>query len=239
MPDAGANAGLLQSLGRLVRGLSALFWGLPLALVLCVQTARNDWLGALTVFPPLLTTALLLYGLWQLGSFQKQERPWRSALHRARIFALVDLGLSPFLYWWNRVPDQMFFVCAVAVLALSALLFLFHLNLVLLRLGAMLPDEALRLETRHYTLLNRILLLTFLAAGAIYLVLSQTVQVYLSQVPDLQGNPELLTLALILSSPWLLGVMVCLFLLLPLSVTMALLWKTKEVILDSVFSGNR
>lgn len=38
------NPELLRSLGQLSRGLSAVFWGLPLALVVCVQTAKGDWI---------------------------------------------------------------------------------------------------------------------------------------------------------------------------------------------------
>ena len=33
---------LLRALGKLVRGLSALFWGLPLTLLICVRTAMSD-----------------------------------------------------------------------------------------------------------------------------------------------------------------------------------------------------
>ena len=40
MSDTLAKPELLRSLGRLVRGLSALFWGLPAALLICVETAR-------------------------------------------------------------------------------------------------------------------------------------------------------------------------------------------------------
>jgi hypothetical protein len=219
------NPGLLPSLGRLVRGLSALFWGLPLSLIVCVQTAKTDWLHAFTVLPPLATTGLLLYGLWQLGSFQKQERPWRNSLDHARIFALANFGLSPFLYWWNRVPDHPFFGITVSVLALSALLFLFNLNLVLQRLGEMLPDEALRSETRQYTVLNRNLLVILLLLGAVYLTLTQ-----IRRLP--------LELDALLAWFHRGGAWALIFLtLLPLAMTMALIWKTKEVILDNVFGA--
>src|SRR5262245_41651671 len=88
---------LLSALGRLVRGLSVLFWGLPIALVVGVQTARGDWFRPLGVFPPLIATGVLFYGLSLLGHFQKQERPWTSALERARFFGVVNVGLAPFL----------------------------------------------------------------------------------------------------------------------------------------------
>src|SRR6266850_8369077 len=160
MPDAAPNPELLRSLSRLVRGLSALFWGLPTALVVCFGTVTAGWFKPFWILPPMAVTGLLLFGLWQLGAFQKQERPWRNALDRARFFALVNCGLSPFLYWWNQLPDNRFFGIIVGALALSALVFLFELNLVLLRLGAMLPDESLRHDTRQFTALNRSLLTT-------------------------------------------------------------------------------
>ena len=77
MPDPAPNAELLRSLGRLVRGLSALFWGLPITLIVCFHTAKAESLKTFGIVPPLVTTGLLAYGLWQLGDFQKQERVWR------------------------------------------------------------------------------------------------------------------------------------------------------------------
>src|SRR5437773_9226326 len=155
MSDSAPNAELLRSLARLVRGLSALFWGLPAALIVCFYTAKAEGLksyGLAPLAPPLAATGLLVYALWQLGGFQKQERVWRNALDRARILSLINFGLSPFLYWWNRVPANDFFLAMVLLLAVSALLFLASVNLVLRRLSAMLPDEALRQETKQFTL---------------------------------------------------------------------------------------
>ena len=154
---------MLRSLGRLARGLSALFWGLPASLFICAETIRADWLRPLGILPALAGTGLLLYGLWQMSDFQKQERPWRNALDRAKLLGLVNFGLCPFLYWQNKMPGQPFFNAAVWVLVLSALLFLFNLNVVLKQLGAMLPDETLRHETRQFTVLNRWLLVLWLA----------------------------------------------------------------------------
>src|SRR5262249_46042715 len=123
MSDAAPNPELLRSLGRLVRGLSALFWGLPLALVVYVAI-KTEWIhgsGLLPIALSLTSTGLLLYGVWQLGYFQKQERPWRNTLDRAALLALINFGLSPFLYWWNRLPEQLFFGCMAGGLGFSAL----------------------------------------------------------------------------------------------------------------------
>lgn len=223
MNNSAPNPDLLHSLGRLVRGLSALFWGLPLALIICVGTASAGWFQLYGVLPPLVTTGLLVFGLWQLDSFQKQERPWRSALDRAKIFALINLGLSPFVFWWNHRPEFFLFDASVGALALSGWFFLFSLNTVLVRLGAMLPDETLRHETRQFTSLNQILLLA--------LLILTTIQVVLARIPQL---PKQLGPILALwdrGGFWLLVLLT----LLPLAMTMAMIWKTKEVILDSVF----
>jgi len=221
------NAELLRSLGRLVRGLSALFWGLPITFIVCYYTAKIEELRDFGIMPPLVCTGVLVYGLWQLGGFQRQERVWRNALDRTRLFALVNFGLSPFLYWWHRLPNNLFFGIMVLLMTVCSLLFLVSLNLVLQRLGAMLPDEALRIETKQFTRLNLNLLgMTFLFGGA-YFGLSQ-----LRIAPLWLGA---LLSAIEHVNFWLLIPLV----LLPLAMTMALLWKTKEVILDSVFGGER
>ncbi len=223
MPDPAPNAELLRSLGRLVRGLSALFWGLPIALIVCFYTARADSLKPFGIVPPLVTTALLAYGLWQLGDFQKQERVWRAALDRARLLSLFNLGLSPFLYWWNKIPANTFFLLMVTLLAMSGLVFLGSVNLVLRRLGAMLPDEGLRLEIKQFTALNLNLLGATCLLALAYVGLGQ-----LHRIPFWLGVAVSMVDR---ASLWFIVVLV----LLPLAMTMALLWKTKEVILDNVF----
>ncbi len=223
MSDIAPKAELLRSLGRLARGLSALFWGLPLTLLVCVRTAMTEWLRPLGVLPPVIATALLLYGLLQLGGFQKQERIWRSALDRATVLAVANLGLAPFIYWWNRMPGISFYSIAVGALMLSSLLFLFSLNHVLQRLAAMLPDETLRVETHLFGNLNLYLLCAVLSLVSLYFVLQEVraLPVFLIE----------LLRVLELSRQWLLVFLV----LLPLAMTMSLIWKIKEVVMGSVF----
>ena len=145
-----------------------MFWGLPATLVVAAETARADWLKPLGLLPGLATNGLLLYGLWQMGSFQRTERPWLRALDRAKLSGLVNFGLCPFIYWHNKEPSQFFFTFMVVVLQVTALIFLYHLNQVIERLGAMLPEETLRQETRQFTALNRSLLFTLLLLTAAY-----------------------------------------------------------------------
>jgi hypothetical protein len=223
MATSATNPQLLRSLGKLARGLSALFWGLPAALLIGAETARADWLKPLGFLPALAVNALLVYGLWQMGDFQRQERPWRHALDRAQLLALVILGLCPFIYWHNKLPEQVFFTDAVMVLELAGVMFLFNLNLVLKRLGAMLPDETLRQETRQFTAFNRWLLVGLLFFAIVVAALVQLPSPHTSKILFLVNRASNLLLIF--------------FILLPLAMTMALIWKTKEVILDAVFGA--
>ena len=225
MPDSTPKPELLRSLGKLARGLSALFWSLPAALIICAETARADLLKPWGMVPALVATALPLYGLWQMGGFQKQERPWRLALDRAGLLGLVNFGLCPFLFWHSRMPAQPFYNAAIFVLALSAVLFLFNLNVVIKQLGTMLPDETLRHETRQFTALNRWLLAALLFFGMVYLVLLRD-----PRLPAALG-------AIFVTLQDFGFLVLAFFALLPLAMTMALIWKTKEVILDSVFGA--
>ena len=221
------NPQLLRSLGKLARGLSALVWGLPATLLISAETARAEWLKPLGILPALGINALLLYGLWQMSDFQKQERPWRHALDRTLLLALVNLGLCPFIYWHNRMPGEFFFSAAVMILELSAVLFLFNLNLVLKRLAAMLPDETLRQEVRQFTALNRWLLVALLFFTIALLWLIGT------------PHPALPVGKLLAWASRFSELLLIFFILLPLAMTMALLWKTKEVILDAVFGSRQ
>ena len=109
------------------------------------------------------------------------------------------------------------------LLLLMMLLFLLMLNHVLLRLSAMLPDETLRSETRFFTGVNQALVLSqvVLALGEILLLRWVNAPPLLARVRD----------SLDYSKTWL----VLLLTLLPVALTMTLLWKTKEVIVASVF----
>ncbi len=232
-----AKADLMHALGRLVRGLSTLFWGLPVALVVFgmtwIQTvsegshpnALAEWLDSLGLVPPLVTAGLLFFGVWQLAGFQPQERVWQAAVDRAKVVAMVNLGLSPFLHWWHRLPFVPFYAMAVAFLLFFSLIFLIVLNQVIVRLAAMLPDETLRVETRFFSALNLYLLILILVVLVGYFGVQQTARIPPFAIWILRTVEAF--------RQWVLLFMV----LVPVAMTMTLIWKIKEVILTSVFQA--
>ena len=227
MAESNPNPELLHSLRRLARGLSCLFWGLPFTLLVCARGVQTDLLARMGIVPPLLATGLLFFGTWQLGSFQKQERVWVAAHGRALLLAMFILGLSPFLYWYNQVPGNRYFESAALLFNIGGLLFLITVNTLLERLGAMLPDETLRAETRLFTAVNRWLIgiSIVLSLAFFYAVRTPGIVSQYSNILDTIAQNR--------------SIFIMPFILIALAMTMALLWKTKEVILASVFGGQQ
>ena len=219
------KAEMLHSLGKVVKGLSVLFWSLPITVLVCVKTATSDLLNTFGILPPLVTTAMLSYGLWQLTCFQKQERVWNLALDRVKLLSIANVGLSPFVFWWNEYPSVQLYQTAVGILMLSSLLFLFNLNQAMGRLAAMLPDETLRLETQFFVSLNLYLLVGLVAVSAVFLAL-QEINILPGPVIDF-----------LVAVDTVKHVLLVFLILLPLAMTMTMIWKIKEVIFGSVFES--
>lgn len=220
-----------------------------MALLTCVKTAMGDtwrifgvwgtplWrsrgvagvlLDAYAVaLPGLAALALLLYGLRSLVRFQPQERVWTGAVERASVLNWVLIGLLPFAHWWNVRPSQPIFLQGLGLLVVCGIGFMLALNGVLSRLAAMLPDEVLRSDTRLFTRVNGWLigiLAALLSLEWLAMVLPARVPLVLHVFLDDVSE----------SRNWLFTMLA----LLPLALTMTLVWKAKEAILASVFRGH-
>lgn len=234
--DDAAPQAILKGLANVVRGLSSLVWSLPLALAIVVWTVSRvgslmpspvaDLLVSLGVAPGLLVTALMWYGVWQVGRFQPGVPGWHRSADRARSLSLLLIGFSPFLYWWSRRPEVLYFKISAAALILFGLLFLAQLNALLRRLTAMLPDQALREETSAMAKLNYGILA---GLGAFQLVLFALDRVSFDAAAGFVARQYL----------WLARLLLLLFMVMPLAITIAVMWKIKETILESVFSAGR
>lgn len=216
---------LLKSLGKMLRGLSALFWGLPLVLISSVQSQTLGGARELALVVPCLTNCLLVFGLTQLAHFHPQERVWREALDRARVLALINAGLSPFLYFWARLPGIPLYAIAIDLLYLSSLLFLYNFNLVIYRLTTMLPDQSLRSDAHLFTQLNRTILALIAIVTVIYLLMLNigVAPLFLHRpIEILESRRSWFAIFLLLT---------------PVAMTMTLTWKVKELVMDGVFNS--
>ena len=86
------------------------------------------------------------------------------------------------------------------------------------------------METKQFTAWNLNILLALFVLGAMHFAIGtvRELPLWLAQIPFLSDPTSQYF-------QWLLLMLA----LLPLAMTMALLWKTKEVILDSVFGAER
>jgi hypothetical protein len=200
---------------------------LPATLIICVRTSVKDKfeVQSLDILGPVIATGLVLYSLFLLGTFQSQERVWQRTLDRAKALAIINLGLSPFVFWHLRLPMVAAYATMMLLFSFTCLVFLLVLNQVLLRLTAMLPDEALREETVIFATFNQYVLVLVPMLSSTVLVLSQ-----ISGLP-----PEIARL--LQYAQHLHQWFFIFFTLLPVAMTMALVWKIKAAILTSIFGG--
>jgi hypothetical protein len=208
----------------LTRGLSALFWGLPLTLIVSVQALTLSWLGAFGPFShlaPPVAFGLLLYGLALLGRFRRNDLAWRATLDRARFLNLTALGLSPFLHWYQRLPSTELFATAVGLLIVFSLAFLLTLSHVLRHLASLLPNELVRAEAVALSRVTTFCLILLPAAVIAWIILLRW------------SNPPVpIRLLIFWIDPFRLFGLFFLTIL-PLSITMLLLWKLKETALET------
>lgn len=210
----------MSSLGKLTRGLSSIFWSLPLVLLASGQPEVFHWFKPYGFAVPTITATILFYGIHQLSYFQPQERIWIRSVEITRLLSLAVTGLSPFLYFSHHVPANPFFLFNVGLFSVFGLVLLLSLNHTLQRLSALLPDEVLRSEAKMFTGFNFGLLTVLLLVLLFHLT---------SKWFGIRGYwwsmSQLFPLALIF------------LIVMPLATTMTLVWKTKETILKSVFGG--
>ncbi|MGB9602196.1 MAG: hypothetical protein ACP5MG_06505 [Verrucomicrobiia bacterium] len=215
-----------RSLSRLIRGLSMLFWGLPITLIISIKTAVKDRfeLQPLDFFTPIISSAILLIAIFFIGNFKKSEKKWGVLIDRAKFFGIINLSLSPFIYWRLKVPEITAFSVAVWLFFVSNVFFLLILNRIIQQLTMMLPDKTLRLDAKNYGDLNQYMFLLLL----IILFLAY-LDNFFKDLPDTVSE-FLITVSRF--HQWIITVVI----VIPLAMTMALLWKTRETILTNIFN---
>tara|TARA_Y100001934_G_C12325491_1_gene762382 strand:+ start:427 stop:1029 length:603 start_codon:yes stop_codon:yes gene_type:complete len=199
----------------------------PIALLVCVQSLVTDWLRPLGATPPLLATGLVLFGILESRHFHPQERVWQETLNRARIFATVNFGLAPFVFFWSRFPHDDYYRSIMVMMIVSTVLFIYHLNLCLRYLARMLPDQTLREDTELFTGMNILLIVVLLVSIAVYRFLQEieTLPIFVIYILELIEE----------SGRWSAIFLV----LLPIAMTMSLIWKIKETVMSGIFGGVR
>lgn len=221
--DAGAGPlPPLPEMGRLVRGLTLLFWALPMVLVTAVLTARTTSLGQAGFWPVLLATGLLLVALQEMRRFRPQDPAWQKLADRARFLASGMTGLTPFLHWWQLAPRYTHYEVCGLLFFLGGLLFLLNLSFLLRRAAGLLSQPALEDEARLFLGVNLPLLAAVLTLGLGWIGVMRS-----------PLGPRLLASM----SPLLVrvGFGGLLLLMVAVALNMTLMWKLKQAIHEAAF----
>lgn len=215
-----------EPLRALVRGLALLFWSLPLELVIGINLAAAGWFGNFGIMAPVLPPAMMFIGLGELKKYKPEHCTWQRLLDQARLMAMINTGLAPFLYWWRHIPANPFFESMLVLLAVCAFLLLARLNRVVVHLAGVVPAATLDTEIRKLGGLNHTALVTVAAVIAIHglaALLNILPRAYYDHILD-PTRPRVLVLFVLL-------------VLVPVALTMGMIWRSRETVLDTVFRG--
>ncbi len=200
-----------------LRGMSALFWGLPIALVSSIQVTLDSYALMMRFLFPLSAFALLAYGAHQVRWIQVLGmRSWRFRVDLLRVVSLAQLLLAPFLLFYSRSPDQPLFVASLYLLGLCWCLFLLALCQVLGGMVQTIGEESMRQDF--------LWMKGFIGGALSLMALGWTILF----VRNLFLEAERMPLILYLLHPQFLGTFLIISAIFPVTVLMNLAWKLKE-----------
>lgn len=193
-------------------------WVLPVAVVVCVQTARHTaWQGH-GPWPVVVVTGWLWWTLTRLVRAAEAPQALARSVRRGRLLALMLWGLSPFLHWHARVPDHPWFSFMTLAAGLTGWLLLIECNRIIPRVLEACPDLGVMHEVNAFCRLNRAL---FVSGGILWAGL----QILSRAMPTWEGMERWPPAWRHVEAPlWTL------FLVTPLALTLVGLWKTRQTL---------
>src|SRR5436309_2684633 len=101
---------------RMTRGFSCVFWGLPTAMLFCIQLLiskivvsdpfTRSSLEHLYFFLFFAVLGIVCYGTLSLAQVTGVGPGWRRWARICLVCSGLNLYFSPFLYWWQALPDE-------------------------------------------------------------------------------------------------------------------------------------
>ena len=207
------------------RGFSAVFWSLPVAVVLTIRATMSEWASQMDVLVSIAAYILMFYGLILIGRLptQQEKSRWKGAHWRSIYLCFLSIGLSPFSLFWNRQPESSFFELNVLLHAFAVVGFIMCYNKTLARLNVQVIDPGLRGEVEFLSRFNRGSLVTVAFLAFAYLgALEALVPDELREPTNRRFTPLVLTGALMT-------------MILPISMTMNLTWKFKDAVFSWIY----
>lgn len=130
----------------LIRGFACLFWGIPISLL--VFSGLPDLrLGTHLYVPVHLFGLLLMYrGTLQLQRADLLTLRWGGLMRQLMLALVLQVYLSPFVFWWKRLPGVPLYQANLLLLAAAAMYTLRLVSRLAGEWGARLDDRVFRSE---------------------------------------------------------------------------------------------
>ncbi|MSR65494.1 MAG: hypothetical protein EXS18_06900 [Verrucomicrobiae bacterium] len=170
--------------------------------------------------------AVVCFGTYKLSKVSTIGDRWKRRVRISLALAAINLYFSPFLYWWLTMPDSAFYTMNVFAFIGSVILLLFSLNCLSMDFGRYLGDSSLVVESRLFLGIN-VLVLALPSSGVFVWAAIRSWHVDSTQSVGL----EFLNL---LELPYLWRLTLFIILFLPISLTLANLWRVKEILVDGL-----
>lgn len=201
----------------LIRGFACLFWGIPISL-LVFSRLPDLRLGTHLYVPVHLFGLLLMYrGTLQLQRANLLTLRWGGLVRQLMLALVLQVYLSPFVFWWKRMPGVPLYQANLLLLAAVAMYTLRLVSRLAGEWGARLDDRVFRSEAAisGWTALGFLALPILLVPAGLWLLL--------------RGGSwdESLALATQAAATWPRWTL--LLFAVPASFTMAVAWKAKEL----------
>lgn len=133
---------------QVVRGFTALFWGLGLVVLLLTGALQLPLLDRWPLprhAPAMLVLAAGAIGLWRSPV---DVATWRARTRSLALAVLAHIYLLPFFRWWQLAPQQPFFSIHMVVVLLATAWMLLAANLLAGELGRATRNPVLVIEAR-------------------------------------------------------------------------------------------
>jgi hypothetical protein len=198
-----------DALVRVARGFSCIFWGIPLSLLL-FSGALDIRLFLFVRIPAYVIGVFVAYiGTVFLQRAGALSDMWTRRVRQLLFLLVVEIYLSPFVYWWRRMPNVPYFSANMAALVICTTWSLFAVNRLAGEACRLLRDSAFLVETR---------VAGWLVVGFMLTPLAHALYTAIRAIVGPEGEFFVLELPL-----WIYALV-----LLPFTITMAVSWKIKE-----------
>lgn len=137
---------------KIIRGLDGVFLAsLSIIVMIFHPSLGRDELGVVNLIC-VAPIAVIAWFIYQLPPQLDSIKNWQNVIVNLRIFTFGFALLSPFLVWWNKIPDNMYLLINSQLAALAGIGFIFNLNRLIQELTIFSGHKSMEWESRFIKL---------------------------------------------------------------------------------------